>query len=63
MGLLLAAGLVGAVALAWNGRSAQGNYAMHRAETLLSEGRYSAAEAMLEPDLLIYDSPQERLDL
>jgi tetratricopeptide (TPR) repeat protein len=63
MGLLLVAGLVGAVALAWNGRAGQGSYAEHRAETLLSEGRYSDAQAMLEPTLLMYDAPQERLAL
>jgi tetratricopeptide (TPR) repeat protein len=63
MSLLLVAGLVGAVALAWNGNAGQGSYAMHRAETLLGEERYSAAEAMLEPNLLIFDSPEERLDL
>ncbi len=61
--VLLAAALVGLVALAWNDRSAQGYYDMRRAETLLGEGRYSDAQALLEQTLLIYDSPQERLDL
>jgi tetratricopeptide (TPR) repeat protein len=61
--VLLAASLVGLVVLAWNGRSAQGYYDMRRAETLLRDGRYSDAQALLERTLLIYDSPQERLDL
>jgi tetratricopeptide (TPR) repeat protein len=61
--ILLIIAVVGMVAVAWRSPSAQGYYDMHRAETLLGQGRYSQAQSLLEETLLTYDSPQLRLDL
>jgi tetratricopeptide (TPR) repeat protein len=61
--LLFIAALLGVIVVSWGNPSARGYYNMRHAETLLKEGRYSAAQALLEQTLPIYNSPQVRLDL
>ena len=61
--ILLVVAIVGLVAMAWSSPSAQGYYDMRRAETFLTEGRFSQAQSVLEKTLPAYDSPQLRLDL
>lgn len=63
-GWLLIGALVLAIASAWlNNRQADGLYALGRANTLLREGRFLKATALLEETLKTYQVPQVRLSL
>ncbi|MEO8287390.1 MAG: tetratricopeptide repeat protein [Chloroflexota bacterium] len=61
--VMLIVGLGLLIAVAWNSKPSEGYYAMYRAESLLSDGRYTGAQSLLERTLPIYNSPQLRLDL
>lgn len=61
---LLLLTLILAVATAWlNNPKADGFYALGRANSLLRDGRYSPAMALLEETLKTYQGPQIRLSL
>ena len=61
---LLVAALVLSVLTAWlNNPQGDGYYALGRANSLLREGRYSQATALLEETLKTYQGPQVRLSL
>lgn len=61
---LLVVALALAILSAWiNNRSADGYYALGKANSLLSQGRYSQATSLLEDTLKTYQGPQVRLSL
>ena len=61
---LLVLGLALAIVVAWvNNPRGDGQYALGRANSLLSEERYSQAMAILEETLKTYQGPQVRLAL